>query len=85
MDELCDPDDLELHCAIDGEIVQHGRTRDLIFTVPALVSGLCQITSLLPGDIIFTGTPAGVGAGRKPPRFLGAGQQLVSTVDGSVS
>lgn len=82
VDEFSDADDIELHCAIDGETVQHGRTRDLIFGVPALVAGLSQITPLLPGDIIFTGTPAGVGAGRKPPRFLQAGQQLVSTVDG---
>ena len=82
VDEFSDPDDIELQCSIDGETVQHGRTRDAIFSVPALVARLSQITSLLPGDIIFTGTPAGVGVGRKPPRFLEAGQHLVSTVDG---
>ncbi len=82
VDEFVDPDDLELHCAVDGETVQHGRTKHLIFDVPALVEGLSKITPLLPGDIIFSGTPAGVGAGRKPPRFLQAGEELVSTVEG---
>jgi 2-keto-4-pentenoate hydratase/2-oxohepta-3-ene-1,7-dioic acid hydratase in catechol pathway len=82
VDEFADRDDIELQCAIDGETVQHGRTKDLIFDVPALVAGLSAITPLLPGDIIFSGTPAGVGVGRKPPRFLQAGEELVSTVEG---
>ncbi len=82
VDEFADPDDIELRCAIDGETVQHGRTKDLIFDVPALVAGLSTITTLLPGDIIFSGTPAGVGMGRKPPRFLQAGEELVSSIEG---
>ncbi|MGW2282738.1 fumarylacetoacetate hydrolase family protein [Streptomyces sp. NPDC001770] len=81
-DEFDNPDDLELGCAINGEEVQKGRTRDLIFSVPALIAGLSAVLPLLPGDVIFTGTPAGVGLGRDPQRFLTAGDELVSTVEG---
>ncbi|MFJ8861552.1 fumarylacetoacetate hydrolase family protein [Streptomyces sp. NPDC102451] len=81
-DEFDDPDDLELRCAINGEEVQKGRTRDLIFSVPALIAGLSAVLPLLPGDVIFTGTPAGVGLGRDPQRFLAPGDELVSTVEG---
>ena len=66
VDEFDDPDDIELQCAIDGETVQHGRTKDFVFNVPALIEGLSTVTPLLPGDIIFCGTPAGVGQGRNP-------------------
>jgi len=82
VDEFADPDDIELQCAINGETVQHGRTSDLIFPVPALIEGLSRVTPLLPGDIIFCGTPAGVGLGRNPQRFLKAGEELVSQVAG---
>ncbi|MFB7653435.1 MULTISPECIES: fumarylacetoacetate hydrolase family protein [unclassified Streptomyces] len=81
-DEFDNPDDLELSCAINGEEVQKGRTRDLIFSVPALIAGLSAVLPLLPGDVIFTGTPAGVGLGRDPQRFLVAGDELVTTVEG---
>ena len=81
-DELGNPDDLELGCWINGEQMQKGRTRDLIFPVPALVSRLSAILPLLPGDLIFTGTPAGVGLGRDPPRWLAAGDELVSSAEG---
>ncbi|MFB7031678.1 MULTISPECIES: fumarylacetoacetate hydrolase family protein [unclassified Streptomyces] len=81
-DEFENPDDLELRCAINGEEVQKGRTRDLIFSVPALIAELSAVLPLLPGDVIFTGTPAGVGLGRNPQRFLAAGDELVSTVEG---
>ncbi|MGW1202323.1 fumarylacetoacetate hydrolase family protein [Streptomyces cyaneofuscatus] len=81
-DEFDNPDDLELRCAINGEEVQKGRTRDLIFSVPALIAGLSAVLPLLPGDVIFTGTPAGVGLGRDPQRFLGHGDELVSTIEG---
>ncbi|MFJ7300231.1 fumarylacetoacetate hydrolase family protein [Streptomyces sp. NPDC099088] len=81
-DEFDDPDDLELSCAINGEEVQKGRTRDLIFSVPALISKLSAVLPLLPGDVVFTGTPAGVGLGRDPQRFLSAGDELVSTIEG---
>ncbi|MGW9438621.1 fumarylacetoacetate hydrolase family protein [Streptomyces sp. NPDC055607] len=81
-DEFDDPDDLRLHCSVNGEEVQRGRTRDLIFPVPALIAGLSAVLPLLPGDVVFTGTPAGVGLGRTPRRFLSAGDELVSTVEG---
>jgi 2,4-didehydro-3-deoxy-L-rhamnonate hydrolase len=73
-----DPDDLELGCLVNGESVQKGRTGAMIFSVPDLVAELSAIVTLLPGDVVFTGTPAGIGAGRTPPRFLGSGDELVT-------
>lgn len=69
-DEFPDPDDVELSCAINGERLQHSSTRHLVFSIPALVEYLSHATTLLPGDLIFTGTPAGVGGALSPPRFL---------------
>lgn len=80
-DEFDNPDDLAISCALDGEVLQQGRTSDLIFPVPELVSRLSQSLTLYPGDLIFTGTPKGVGMGRTPRRFLVPGT-LVSTVEG---
>ncbi|MGV9861429.1 fumarylacetoacetate hydrolase family protein [Rhodococcus koreensis] len=81
-DEFADPDDLELGCTIDGEQVQKGRTRDLIFPVSKLIATLSHTVTLYPGDVIFTGTPAGVGIGRNPQRFLQVGDTLDSWIDG---
>jgi len=81
-DEFDNPDDLTLGCAVNGEEMQKGRTRDLIFTVAELIEYLSGAVPLLPGDVIFTGTPAGVGMGRSPQRFLRAGDDLVSFVAG---
>jgi len=82
VDEFDDPDDLELGCAINGESVQHARTSLLIFSVPRLIEGLSATLPLLPGDVIFTGTPAGVGLGRNPQRWLQPGEELVTYVTG---
>jgi 2-keto-4-pentenoate hydratase/2-oxohepta-3-ene-1,7-dioic acid hydratase in catechol pathway len=82
VDELADPDSLELGCAVNGETVQEGRTDDMVFGVPELVARLSAVCTLLPGDLIFTGTPAGVGAARTPPRFLRPGDTLRSWVGG---
>jgi len=82
VEEFSNPDDLELGCAVNGEEVQKGRTSDLIFSVPALIEHLSAVTPLLPGDVIFTGTPSGVGMARNPQRFLAAGDELVSYVEG---
>jgi 2,4-didehydro-3-deoxy-L-rhamnonate hydrolase len=82
LDEFRDPDDLELGCAINGEEVQKGRTRDLIFSVPLLVASLSRTITLLPGDVIFTGTPAGVGMGRDPQRWLNPGDEMVTWIEG---
>ena len=81
-DELADPDDLELGCSINGETVQKGRTSDLVFSVPELVARLSATVTLRPGDVIFTGTPSGVGLGRSPQRFLQPDDELVSYVEG---
>ncbi|MGK5533752.1 fumarylacetoacetate hydrolase family protein [Streptomyces sp. URMC 129] len=81
-DEFADPDDLELECAIDGESVQKGRTSSMIFGVPELVARLSAVTPLLPGDVIFTGTPAGVGGARRPRRFLKPGESVRSAIEG---
>lgn len=82
VDEFSNPDDVALGCSVNGEVVQQARTSDLIFSVPALIEHLSSILPLLPGDLIFTGTPSGVGAGRTPPRFLSPGDELVSWVEG---
>jgi 2-keto-4-pentenoate hydratase/2-oxohepta-3-ene-1,7-dioic acid hydratase in catechol pathway len=81
-DELDDPDDLRLGCAIDGETMQDGRTADLIFSVPRLIAHLSSIATLHPGDLIFTGTPPGVGMGRQPARFLQPGEELTTWIEG---
>ena len=76
VDQFPNPDDIELWCEVDGERMQHARSSNLIFTVPYLVSYLSGICTLEPGDIIFTGTPDGVGAARG--RFLKAGETIRS-------
>ncbi|MGZ2362032.1 fumarylacetoacetate hydrolase family protein [Streptomyces sp. 372A] len=81
-DALDNPDDLGLRCTVNGEEVQKSRTSDLIFSVPELISRLSSVLPLLPGDIVFTGTPAGVGLGREPQRWLAPGDELVSTIEG---
>ncbi|GAB3384537.1 fumarylacetoacetate hydrolase family protein [Amycolatopsis echigonensis] len=81
-DEFADPDNLALSCEVNGESVQKSRTSELVFSVPELVARLSAILPLLPGDLIFTGTPAGVGMARTPQRFLAAGDELVSAVEG---
>ena len=82
LDEVPDPGDLGLGCSVDGETVQDARTSDLIFSVPRLVAELSAVLPLLPGDVIFTGTPDGVGVTRQPPRFLGPGQVVESWIEG---
>jgi 2-keto-4-pentenoate hydratase/2-oxohepta-3-ene-1,7-dioic acid hydratase in catechol pathway len=82
VDEFDDPDDLELGCSLNGEQVQKSRTSYLIISVPQIIARLSAVVSLLPGDVIFTGTPAGVGLGRDPQRWLAPGDELVSWVRG---
>ncbi len=82
LDEVPDPGDLALGCAVDGETVQDARTSDLIFSVPRLITELSAVLPLLPGDVLFTGTPAGIGATRQPPRFLRPGQLLETWIEG---
>ena len=80
LDEAGDLHALGLRTRIDGELVQEGNTRDLIFSVPEAVAWLSRTITLVPGDIIATGTPAGVGASRN--RFLRAGESVEVEVDG---
>jgi acylpyruvate hydrolase len=86
-DELGDPEgrgtvDLEVTCRVDGETLQSGRTCDLLFKPADIVSYISQFTTLQPGDLIATGTPAGVGAGRNPKVFLAPGQVLETAIEG---
>jgi 2-keto-4-pentenoate hydratase/2-oxohepta-3-ene-1,7-dioic acid hydratase in catechol pathway len=81
-DEFSNPDDLELGCSVNGEQMQKGRTRDLIFGVSQLIEQLSRVTPLLPGDILFTGTPSGVGMGRNPQRWLAPGDVLTTYIEG---
>jgi 2-keto-4-pentenoate hydratase/2-oxohepta-3-ene-1,7-dioic acid hydratase in catechol pathway len=75
-DEVPDPQNLHLWLEVNGESMQHGSTSKMIFGCAEIVSYLSHFMTLLPGDIIATGTPPGVGMGRKPPRFLTAGDTL---------
>lgn len=78
-DAFADPDDIGLWCEVAGERMQDARTSLLIFPIPTLVAYLSSITRLQPGDLIFTGTPAGVGMARD--RFLAEGETIVSGAD----
>ena len=81
-DEVADPNDLRLWLKLNGEMVQDSSTSDFIFTVQEVVSYISQFMTLLPGDVISTGTPAGVGLGMKPPRYLKSGDVMELSVEG---
>lgn len=80
-DEVPDPHALEIRLSIAGETLQHSNTRELIFRVPDLIEYLSRMLTLEPGDVISTGTPAGVGLGRTPPRWLRAGEEVVIEIE----
>ncbi|MBL8267080.1 fumarylacetoacetate hydrolase family protein [Steroidobacter sp.] len=82
LDEIADVANLELWCDVNGQRMQAGNTRDMIFNVPYLVHYVSQFMSLQPGDIISTGTPAGVGMARKPPVWLQAGDEMSLGISG---
>lgn len=73
--------DLAITCAVDGVVRQSSRTSDMLFKPVALLQYLSHIITLVPGDLIFTGTPAGVGQGMVPPLFLQPGQTVTSTIE----
>jgi 2-keto-4-pentenoate hydratase/2-oxohepta-3-ene-1,7-dioic acid hydratase in catechol pathway len=81
-DEIADVHALDMWLTVNGETKQKGSTRDLVFGVPALVSYISQFMSLLPGDIISTGTPAGVAMGHTPPRFIHDGDVIALGIQG---
>ncbi len=81
-DEVRDPQDLRLWLEVNGSRMQHGNTRTMIFGCAELVSYISRFMTLLPGDVIATGTPPGVGLGMKPPRYLKAGDTVRLGIDG---
>lgn len=81
-DEIPDPHALDIQLSIDGEVLQHSNTRELIFKAPELIAWISSITNLEPGDIISTGTPAGVGLGRNPQRWLQPGETMTAEIEG---
>jgi 2,4-didehydro-3-deoxy-L-rhamnonate hydrolase len=81
-DEIADPHALRMWLTVNGETRQRGTTADMVFGVAHVVSYLSQFMSLLPGDVISTGTPAGVGLGQKPPVFLKDGDVVELGIDG---
>jgi 2-keto-4-pentenoate hydratase/2-oxohepta-3-ene-1,7-dioic acid hydratase in catechol pathway len=76
------PQDARLWCAVGGEMRQDSRTSEMVFDVPSLIENLSQYMSLLPGDVVTTGTPAGVGLGRKPPAFLQPSDVVTYGIEG---
>lgn len=80
-DEISDPQTLAMELSVNGEVKQRGNTSDMIFSVAQIVSYLSQFMTLLPGDVVVTGTPAGVGLGMKPPQFLKKGDIVNLRID----
>lgn len=81
LDGVRDPNDLEITCDVAGERMQGARTSDMVFSVSQLIAHLSGYCTLEPGDLVFTGTPAGVGSARDPRRYLKAGEEIVSTIE----
>jgi 2-keto-4-pentenoate hydratase/2-oxohepta-3-ene-1,7-dioic acid hydratase in catechol pathway len=81
-DEIADPQNLAISLVLSGEVMQDSNTREMIFPLPRLVAFLSSVFTLEPGDVIATGTPAGVGFARKPPRWLKPGDQVTVRVEG---
>jgi 2-keto-4-pentenoate hydratase/2-oxohepta-3-ene-1,7-dioic acid hydratase in catechol pathway len=81
-DDIADPHRLRIGLRIDGETVQDSNTKELIFGIPELVAHLASIIDFEPGDIVSTGTPPGVGMGRKPPRWLKPGETMTVFIEG---
>ncbi len=79
-DEVSDPHRLRIECAVNGELLQSSNTAQMIFSVPEIIEYINRVVTLEPGDVVATGTPAGVGFARRPPRFLHAGDVVECTV-----
>jgi 2-keto-4-pentenoate hydratase/2-oxohepta-3-ene-1,7-dioic acid hydratase in catechol pathway len=80
-DEIPDPHSLDIRLEINGERLQSSNTRELIFKIPELIEFISTVVTLEPGDVVITGTPAGVGFARKPPRYLKPGDQVAIYVE----
>jgi 2,4-didehydro-3-deoxy-L-rhamnonate hydrolase len=81
-DEVSDPHSLRLWLSVNGEMLQDANTDDMVYKIPFLVSYISQFMTLLPGDVISTGTPFGVGLGLTPPRYLSAGDTVALGIEG---
>jgi len=81
-DELTDPHNLPIRCVLNGEVMQNSNTSQFIFTIPQIVEYLSRMITLEPGDVVFTGTPPGVGFARKPPVYLKDGDIAEIQIDG---
>lgn len=81
-EEVADPNQLDLWTRVNGELRQNSNTRDMLANVPEIVAYISRFMTLLPGDVVATGTPSGVGMGMKPPRFLKPGDLVECGVDG---
>lgn len=81
-DEIPDPSGLGIECRLNGEVMQQSNTSDMIFSVERIISFLSEDTTLLPGTVILTGTPSGVGFARKPPVFLRPGDRIETRIEG---
>jgi len=81
-DEIADPHALNISLTINDEVVQNSNTRELVFKIPELIEYISSITPLLPGDVVSTGTPGGVGMGRSPQRWLKPGEMVTVKVEG---
>jgi len=81
-DEVGDAADLEVRCEVDGAVMQQSRTSDLLFGPAEIAAYASQVITLLPGDLLLTGTPGGVGNARKPPVYLQPGQMLRTVIEG---
>ena len=82
IDAFDDPDDVALWCDVAGERMQAARSSQLIFSIPTLVAYLSSICTLYAGDLIFTGTPSGVGAGRTPQEWMWPGDVIEAGIAG---
>jgi len=81
-DEIADPQKLSMRLSVNGKLMQNGSTSDMIYSVAELVSYISRFMSLQPGDVVLTGTPAGVGHGQKPPVYLQAGDVVTASIEG---
>lgn len=79
---IADPQALAIRCIVNGEVLQDGTTADMVFGVAELIAFVSRSTTLLPGDVIATGTPAGVGLAQQPPRFLRPGDEVTVEIEG---
>jgi 2-keto-4-pentenoate hydratase/2-oxohepta-3-ene-1,7-dioic acid hydratase in catechol pathway len=81
-DEFANPDDLEIGCSLNGEEMQKARTSEFVFSISQLVSSLSSVVQLFPGDVVFTGTPSGIGWTRTPKRLIGPDDELTTVIEG---